>query len=118
MKKNKLRFERRKERTRIKIRLTSDKPRLSVFRSNNHIEAQIIDDVAGVTLVAASSKQKEFSTFKSRSNKEVAKLVGSKLAKAATAKGLDKVVFDKGGYKYHGVVAALADAARSEGLNF
>lgn len=106
---------RKHARVRAKIHGTPECPRLSVFRSNKHIEAQIIDDVKGVTLVSASSVQMKLANG---SNVEAAKAVGAEIAKAAKAKKIEKVVFDRGGYIYHGRVAALADAAREGGLKF
>jgi len=102
-------------RVRAKISGTAEKPRLCVFRSNKHIEAQIIDDVKGVTLVSASSVQLK---LKNGSNCEAAAKVGAELAKRAIAAGIEVVVFDRGGYLYHGRVAALAEAAREGGLKF
>ena len=95
---------------------TPERPRLSVYRSTNHIYAQIIDDVAGKTLVAASSIEKDFGI--SGGNKEGAKKVGELIAKKAVAAGIENVVFDRGGYIYHGRVQALAEAARENGLKF
>ena len=102
-------------RVRAKISGTAEKPRLCVFRSNKHIEAQIIDDVKGVTLCSASSVQLKLANG---SNCEAAAKVGAELAKRALAKGIEFVAFDRGGYLYHGRVAALADAAREGGLKF
>ena len=106
---------RKHARVRAKISGTSSYPRLVVFRSNKHIEAQIIDDVKGVTLASASSVQIKLSNG---GNVEGAKVVGAKIAEVAKAKKISKVVFDRGGYLYHGRVAALADAAREGGLKF
>lgn len=104
---------------RNKISGTSARPRLSVYRSNNNIFAQLIDDVAGVTLASASTVDKELkASITNGSNIESAKLVGKKLAERAKAKGIETVVFDRSGYKYIGRVAALADAAREAGLSF
>ena len=105
----------RHARVRGKISGTAERPRLSVFRSEKNIYAQIIDDVAGNTLVAASSVEKDFGPG---SNKEAARKVGKLIAERALAKGIEEVVFDRGGYIYHGKVAALADAAREAGLKF
>ena len=102
-------------RVREKVSGTAEKPRLCVFRSNKNIEAQIIDDVKGVTLVSASSVQLKLANG---SNCEAAAKVGAELAKKALAKGIEIVAFDRGGYLYHGRVAALADAAREGGLKF
>ena len=103
-------------RVRGKISGTPECPRLNVFRSNANIYAQIIDDVNGVTLVSASTLDKEFEG--ATGNMEAAKKVGLVLAERAKAKGIEDVVFDRGGYLYHGRVAALAEGAREGGLNF
>ena len=103
-------------RVRGKISGTPECPRLNVFRSNANIYAQIIDDVNGVTLVAASTLEKEFEG--ATGNCEAAKKVGAALAERAKAKGIEEVVFDRGGYIYHGRVAALAEGAREAGLKF
>lgn len=106
---------RRHARIRAKISGTADCPRLSVFRSNKHIHAQIIDDVKGVTLASASSVSMKLANG---GNIEAAKKVGEAVAKAALEAGITKVVFDRSGYVYHGRVEALADAARAAGLKF
>ena len=106
----------RHRRVRAKISGTAARPRLSVFRSAKHIYAQIIDDVNGVTLAAASSMDKEFEGL--GSNKEAAKKVGEAVAKKALEKGVEEVVFDRSGYIYHGRIQALADGAREGGLKF
>lgn len=106
---------RRHARIRRKISGTADCPRLSVYRSNKHIHAQIIDDVRGVTLVSASSLQLKLANG---GNIEAAKLVGEAVAKVALEAGITKVVFDRSGYVYHGRIEALADAARAAGLKF
>ena len=103
-------------RVRGKISGTPECPRLNVFRSNANIYAQIIDDVNGVTLVSANTLEKEFEGV--TGNAEAAKKVGLVLAERAKAKGIEVVVFDRGGYVYHGRVAALADGAREGGLKF
>ena len=103
-------------RVRGKISGTPNRPRLNVFRSNANIYAQIIDDVNGVTLVSASTVEKNFEG--ATGNAEAAKKVGQLVAERALAKGIDTVVFDRGGYVYHGRVAALAEGAREAGLNF
>ena len=103
-------------RVRGKISGTPNRPRLNVFRSNANIYAQIIDDVNGVTLVSASTIEKTFEG--ATGNAEAAKKVGQLVAKRALAKGIGEVVFDRGGYVYHGRVAALADGAREGGLKF
>ena len=98
---------------------TPERPRLCVYRSNKNISAQVIDDVNGVTLVSASSLDKELKgEIGYGGNKEAAKKVGEALAKRALAKGIEEVSFDRGGFLYHGRVAALADAAREAGLMF
>ncbi len=110
---------RRRKRIRLRIKGTPEQPRLSVFRSARHIYAQIIDDVASVTLVCASSLDKELAgKIKTGGNKDGSKQVGTLLAKKAKAAGIKKVVFDRGGYLYHGRVQALAEAAREGGLEF
>ena len=103
-------------RVRGKISGTAECPRLNVFRSAKHIYAQLIDDVAGVTLCAASTVEKDFAGY--GGNAEAAKKIGLTLAERAKAKGINDVVFDRSGYVYHGRVAALADGAREGGLNF
>lgn len=106
----------RHNRVRGKISGTAERPRLCVFRSENHIYAQVIDDVAGNTLAAASSVEKGFEG--NGGNVEAAKKVGLKVAERCLEKGIDTVVFDRGGYIYHGRVQALAEAAREGGLKF
>jgi large subunit ribosomal protein L18 len=109
----------RHERVRSKVEGSSERPRLSVFRSLRHIYAQIIDDAMGNTLISASTMDKEVSGLCDGLKKaEAAKVVGRVLAERAKAHGVTKVVFDRGGYKYHGRVKALADAAREAGLEF
>ena len=112
----KLERTRRHARVRTKVSGTAERPRLCVFRSNSHLYAQIIDDVAGITLVAASTLDKEVKTKKS--NIEAAKEVGALIAKRAAAKNIKTVVYDRGGYIFHGVVKELAEAAREGGLEF
>ena len=107
---------RRHERVRKNISGTAERPRLNVYRSLNHIYAQVIDDAKGVTLVAASSMDKDFDGY--GGNVEAAKKVGAKVAEKALAAGIKQVVFDRGGYVYHGRVAALAEGAREGGLEF
>ena len=106
---------RRHARVRNKVSGTAECPRLNVFRSNAHIHAQIIDDTTGTTLVACSSVDMKLANG---GNIEAAKAVGAELANRAQAKNIKKVVFDRGGYVYHGRVQALADAAREAGLEF
>ena len=113
--KNAMRLKRH-VRVRGKISGTPECPRLNVFRSNANIYAQIIDDVNGVTLVAASTLEKDFEG--ATGNVEAAKKVGAVLAERAKAKGIEQVVFDRGGYIFHGRVAALAEGAREAGLKF
>ena len=107
---------RRHKRVRNKISGTAECPRLSVFRSNKGIYAQIIDDVKGVTLVSASTLDKDVKT--KHANKEAAREVGTLIAKRAKEQNISDVVFDRGGYIYHGVIEELANAAREGGLNF
>jgi large subunit ribosomal protein L18 len=111
-----LQRKRRHKRVRGKIAGTSERPRLNVFRSEKHIYAQIIDDTKGITLCSASSLEKNFKD--SGSNKEGAKKVGGQIAERAIKSGIDTVVFDRGGYIYHGRVKELAEAAREGGLKF
>ena len=106
----------RHKRVRAKISGTPERPRLNVFRSETNMYAQIIDDVNGVTLAAASSLEKGFEG--KGGNIEAAKKVGAMIAERAKAKGIENVVFDRGGYLYHGRVQALAEGAREGGLNF
>jgi large subunit ribosomal protein L18 len=108
---------RRHRRVRKSVRGTAARPRLAVFRSNKHIIAQVIDDVAGKTLAAASSTEAELRSS-ATGNKDSAAKVGALLADRAKAAGVTKVVFDRGGFQYHGRVAAVADAARENGLEF
>lgn len=115
--KNKARLKRHL-RVRKKITGTNERPRLSVFRSSKHIYAQLIDDVKGVTLAAASTVDKELAETGNGGNVESARKVGELIAKRAKDKGYEIVVFDRGGYLYHGRIQALADAAREAGLQF
>ena len=108
--------KKRQKRVRAKISGTAACPRLNVYRSNSHIYAQLIDDVAGATLASASTVEKDFTEY--GGNKEAAHKVGETLAKRALEKGIEECVFDRGGYVYHGRVAALADGAREGGLKF
>jgi large subunit ribosomal protein L18 len=105
-------------RIREKIAGTTVRPRLNVYRSLNHIYTQLIDDSTGTTLVAASSQGKKGEEVPYGGNVEAAKLVGKLIAERALEKGIKKVVFDRGGYLYHGRVKALAEAAREAGLDF
>ncbi len=106
----------RHKRVRAHISGTAQRPRLDVFRSAKNIYAQVIDDVAGVTLASAASNEKDFGIY--GGNVEAAKKVGALIAERAKAKGIEEVVFDRGGYLYHGRVEALAEAAREGGLKF
>ena len=103
-------------RVRGKVSGTAERPRLNVFRSNANIYAQLIDDVNGVTLVSANTLEKDFEG--ATGNAEAAKKVGQLIAERAKAKGIEEVVFDRGGYIFHGRVAALAEGARENGLKF
>ena len=118
VKKTDRKFERTRRhiRVRTKISGTQERPRLCVYRSNSNLYVQIIDDVAGNTLVAASTLNKEIKN--KHANKEAAKELGALIAKKALNKKIDTVVFDRGGYVYHGVVKELAEAAREGGLKF
>lgn len=107
---------RRRARVRRKLRGTTERPRLSVYRSNRYIYAQVIDDTAGVTVAAASSQEPDLRS--NRLNVETAAKVGTLVADRAKEAGVSTVVFDRGGYKYHGRLKALADAAREAGLEF
>ncbi|MEM5606830.1 50S ribosomal protein L18 [Bacillus toyonensis] len=109
--------KKRHARVRAKLTGTAERPRLNVFRSNQHIYAQVIDDVNGVTLVSASTLDKDLA-LNGTSNTEVATKVGESVAKRAVEKGVKEVVFDRGGYLYHGRVKALAEVAREAGLQF
>ena len=106
------------ERIRKKVHGTAERPRLNVYRSVNHIYVQLIDDLAGKTLIAASSAVGKKGQRKAGGNLAAAKEIGKAIAEKAKAKGISKVVFDRGGYLYHGRVKALADAAREGGLQF
>ncbi|MDA3128933.1 50S ribosomal protein L18 [Aliibacillus thermotolerans] len=113
-------YEKRKKRhlrIRQTVKGTAERPRLNVFRSSKHIYAQLIDDVKGETIVAASTLENDVNVNHG-GNKEAAKKVGELIAKRAVEKGYESVVFDRGGYVYHGRVKALADAARENGLKF
>ncbi|NIW37502.1 MAG: 50S ribosomal protein L18 [Gemmatimonadetes bacterium] len=109
--------QRRHHRIRKHMRGTAERPRLAVFRSNKHISAQLIDDLAGTTLASAASNEPALRAD-NNGNVEAAGKVGSLLAERATAAGIETVVFDRGGFRYHGRVAALAEAAREGGLKF
>ena len=110
--------QRRHERIRKRVTGSAVQPRLSVYRSLNHIHAQIIDDSKGITIVAASSLDESFKGAKQKGNIAMAKEVGGLIARKAVDKGIKQVVFDRSGYLYHGRIKALADAAREAGLEF
>ena len=107
----------RKQRVRYKNKRVSDRNRLTVFRSNNHLYAQLIDDKKGITLASSSSLEESMKN-KNLQRKEIAEQIGKDIAKKIISQGIDKVAFDRGKYKYHGLIKILADAARVEGLNF
>ena len=107
----------RSEKIRYKLKKVSKRNRLSVFRSNTHIYAQLIDDIKGVTLASSSSLEKSIKDQK-LSKKNIAEIVGKEIAKKIISKGIKDVSFDRGKYKYHGLIKILADSARNEGLNF
>lgn len=113
-------FDRRKQRTRFKLRkVAGGRPRLSVFRSNKHIYAQVIDDLAGKTIASASSNEPALrGELSNGGNKDAATKIGTLVAERALAAGVNEVVFDRGGYIFHGRVKAVADAARDGGLKF
>jgi large subunit ribosomal protein L18 len=110
-------IDKRTQRIRTKLKKVSSRNRLSVFRSNNHIYAQAIDDSKGITLASASTLEKEL-VKDQKERKELAAIIGKEIAKRLIEKGIKDVAFDKGGYKYHGLIKILADSAREEGLNF
>jgi large subunit ribosomal protein L18 len=115
MRNPKQRFDTRKQRVRTKISKVSDRLRLSIFKSNMHLEAQIIDDSSSNTVVAASTTEKDLKLVnKSNCNIKAAERLADVLSKRASKKGISKVVFDRAGYKYHGVIKAFADAMRKE----
>ena len=107
----------RKDRIRFKLKKVSDRNRLSVHKSNQHLYAQIINDNEGSTIVSSSSLETEIKS-KNLNRKELAELIGKEIAKKSLSKGVKEVFFDRGKYKYHGLIKILAEAARSEGLNF
>ena len=109
---------RRKYRVRYKLKRNSHRNRLSVFKSNNYIYAQIINDEKGTTLTCASSLEKSFKEISDISKKEMAEKIGTEIAKRSLEKGIQSVAFDKGKYKYHGIIKIFADSARSAGLKF
>jgi large subunit ribosomal protein L18 len=122
MKKNIVKTERRnkiRRRIRSTIRGTAERPRLSIFKSNKHTYLQLINDLENATVMTVSTKSKDLQKeLKGKAGVESAKLVGIALAKAASDQGINKVVFDRSGYKYHGIVKAAADGAREGGLDF
>lgn len=113
-----LRRERRRIGTRKRVSGTPERPRLAVYRSLNHIYAQVIDDLSGTTLASASTRDKAVSVSSGTGNASAAEAVGSAIAAKAKSAGVTQVVFDRGGFMYHGRVKALADAARKAGLEF
>ena len=108
----------RKNRTRFKIKKISSRKRLTVFRSNNHLYAQVINDEQGITIACVSSLEKSFKNKKNQNKKELAEDLGKEIAKRSLKNGIKEVAFDKGKYKYHGIIKILAEAARASGLNF
>ena len=113
----KLARKKRHQRLRNNLSGTNERPRLNVFRSNKHIFVQVIDDKAGKTLVSASTQEKDFDV-KATSTVEAAKAIGLTIGKRAKQQGIESVVFDRGGYLYHGRIAAIAEGAREAGLKF
>ena len=109
--------EKRTKRTRYKLKKVSNRKRLTVFRSNKHLYAQIIDDTVGKTLASASTKEKNMD-IGNKDRKSLAEIIGKNIAKRSIEKGIKEVAFDKGKYKYHGLIKILADSARSDGLIF
>ena len=110
-------IEKRTKRTRYKLKKVSNRKRLTVFRSNKHLYAQIIDDTVGKTLASASTKEKNLN-IDDKDRKSLAEIIGKNIAKRSIEKGIKEVAFDKGKYKYHGLIKILADSARTEGLIF
>ena len=108
----------RKKRTRFHLKKVSSRKRLTVFRSNNHLYAQIINDEQGITLASVSSLETPFKNKKNKTKKELAEDLGKEIAKRSLKNGIKKVAFDKGKYKYHGIIKILAEAARASGLDF
>ena len=117
VRKSKMNNSRRKSRTRFKLKKVTDRKRLTVFKSNNHLYVQVINDEKGITLVSASSMEKSLRDSK-HTRKELAEKIGKEIAKRSIENGIKEVAFDKGKYKYHGIIKILADAARDGGLNF
>ena len=122
MRKNDLKQERRskiRRRIRSTIRGTADRPRLSIFKSNKHVYLQLINDLDNLTIMSVSSKSADLKKeLKDKAGMEAAQIIGKAIAEAAKDKGIDKVVFDRSGYKYHGIVKAAAEGAREGGLDF
>jgi len=117
--KKRLRRDKIRRRIRATVRGSAERPRLGVFKSNKHVYAQLIDDLLGQTLVAASTQSSEIAgEIEGTPREESARVVGRHLAERAEDKGIDKAVFDRSGYKYHGVIKALAEGAREGGLDF
>ena len=110
-------IEKRTKRTRYKLKKVSNRKRLTVFRSNKHLYAQIIDDTIGKTLASASTTEKNID-IDDKDRKSLAEIIGKNIAKRSIEKGIKEVAFDKGKYKYHGLIKILADSARTEGLIF
>ena len=108
----------RKNRIRFKLRKISSRKRLTVFKSNNHLYAQVINDDIGSTLASVSSLEKTFKDKKHENKKDLAEKLGKEIAKRSINKGIKEVAFDKGKYKYHGIIKVLAEAARAGGLDF
>ena len=109
---------RRKNRIRFKLKRISSRKRLTIFKSNNHLHVQIINDEKGITLASASTLEKTFKNKKINNKKKIAEEIGREIAKRSLEKGIKSVTFDKGRYKYHGIIKILADSARSAGLEF
>lgn len=122
MRKNDLKQERRskiRRRIRSTIRGTAERPRLSIFKSNKHVYLQLINDLDNLTIMSVSSKSADLKKeLKDKAAMEAAQIIGKAIAEAAKDKGIDKVVFDRSGYKYHGIVKAAAEGAREGGLDF
>ena len=117
VRRSKMNNSRRQKRTRFKLKKVTDRKRLTVFKSNNHLYAQIINDEKGITLASASSMEKSLRDSK-YTRKELAEKIGKEIAKRSIDNGIKEVAFDKGKYKYHGIIKILAEAAREAGLNF
>ena len=109
---------RRKNRIRFKLKRISSRKRLTIFKSNNHLHVQIINDEKGITLASASTLEKTFKNKKINNKKKIAEEIGKEIAKRSLEKGIKSVAFDKGRYKYHGIIKILADSARNAGLEF